>query len=145
MQCLSAKRNKNGKKIVVQFLDNFLYRGKKMAFEWIGKLLSSLFGKKKEGEVQKKPVHEKIHEGFYKKTYSELLGLRNRIKSIRDESGVMEARRELETLRREFRHMDRPQQRHLSGLFKECKVKIIVLEKKFKNLKRKELLIGKAA
>jgi len=103
-----------------------------MVFGWIAKLLSALFGKKKEGEKGKKPIHEKIHEGFYKRIYSNLLGLRNKIKSVRSEEGVKEAKKELERIRLEFRHLNQQQRKNLAGIFGECEYKINNLKWKFK-------------
>ena len=116
-----------------------------MAFGWIGKLLSALFGRKKEGVKEKKPVHERIQDSYFIKVQGHLLRLRNRLSSIRNEHGVKEARRDLEKLRREFWHMNRKQQRYLSGIFKQCELRVINLERKFKDLKRKEKLTRKAA
>ena len=108
-----------------------------MVFGWIAKLLSALFGKK-EGEKPKKSAHEKVQDSYFTKVHGHLLRLRGRLGRIRNEHGVGEARSELEKLRREFWHMNKQQQRHLSGIFKHCELTITNLERKFKNLKRRE-------
>ncbi|MBW2982456.1 hypothetical protein KY343_06260 [Candidatus Woesearchaeota archaeon] len=108
-----------------------------MVFGWIGKLLSALFGKK-ETKIKKKPVHEKVQDSYFIKVQGHLLRLRNRLGSIKDERGIRESRRELEKLRREFWHINKQQQRYLSGIFKQCEVGIANLERKFKQMKRRE-------
>ncbi len=97
----------------------------------IFKFFASLFGRK-EVKVQKKLVHERIQDSYFIKVQGHLLRLRNRLSSIRNEEGLKEARRELEKLRREFWHINKKQQRHLSGIFRQCELGIINLEKRFK-------------
>jgi hypothetical protein len=101
---------------------------------WIAKLL---FGKKEETKPAGKTAHEKIRDKFFIKIQGELLRLRKRLGSIRKEEQVKEARRELEKLRGEFTHIDRKQQKYLSGVFKQCEAGIISLEKRFKQLSKK--------
>jgi hypothetical protein len=114
-------------------------------FSPIAKLLSLIFKKREKKAPEKKTVHERIHEGFYKKAYSNLLKLKDRLGSVRNEEGVKEAKRELESIRLEFKHMNPKQRRFLAGLFGHCDSKIKGLEKKFKNLKRREQRLAKKA
>jgi hypothetical protein len=109
-----------------------------MVFGWIAKLLSALFGRKKEKiKVQKKPVHERIQDSYFIKVKGLLLRLRNKLGSIKDEREIREARRELEKLRREFAHLNRQQQRYLSGIFNQCDRAVTNLEKRLRSSKRK--------
>ena len=108
------------------------------------KFFASLF-KRKERVKVKKSAHERVQDSFFIRVQGHLLRLRSRLGVIRNEHGVREARRELEKLRREFWHMNKQQQRYLSGIFKQCETGVINLERKFKDLKRKEQLARKAA
>lgn len=113
-------------------------------FSPIIKLLSSIF--KRKGKVkEKKPVHERVQDSYFIRVQRNLLRLRNRLNVVRNEEAVKEARRQLEELRREFWHMNRKQRRYLAGIFAQCEARIKSLEKKFRQLKRKEERLARKA
>lgn len=115
-------------------------------FSGIARFLSSLFGRRKEeGVKEKKSAHERVQDSFFIKVHGNLLRFKKRLGSIGNEEGAKEARRKLEEMRGEFFHLNRRQRVYLSGIFKQCETGIINLERKFKDLKRKEQLARKAA
>ncbi len=114
-------------------------------FSPIIKLLSLIFKKREKKAPEKKTAHERVQDSYFIRIKGNLLRLRNRINVVRNEEAVKEARRQLEELRREFWHINRKQRSYLAGIFAQCEARIKSLEKKFRQLKRKEERLARRA
>ena len=96
-------------------------------FSW---LFGWLFGKKKEDKEKtaEKSAEERIAEAAFPRIESELLALRDRLNS--GERNFITLKTELERIRGEYIHLNRKQQRKLSGLFHRNERHIKALERK---------------